>query len=198
MKDLAKIVLSFSLIALLAFGCEREVIEPMSDNVVEAEAKISPGKTITTEATAAVQIDMIDESTTVVGTMDVSNDADFIYLYTALSHGWLLSDAKIFAGDRNNLPRINGDMELEELPYQMHLQNPSMSATIHIPRGSLAICTDVAFWFRAQQFDWWGNPVAQIEGWAHGTTILDGYVFNYCSGSVAHNGQSIDLSSSTN
>lgn len=198
MKDFAKIVLSFSLLAVLAFGCEREVIEPISDNSVALEAKISPGNTVSTEVTAPAQIDLVDESSNVVGTLDVSNNSNFFYLYSSLSHGWLLTDAKIFAGDRNNLPKVNGSMDLEELPFQMHLQNPSMTSTVQIPRGPLALCNDFAFWFRAQQFDFWGNVVASIEGWANGTSILDGHVFTYCAGSVANNGQTNDFNTSIN
>lgn len=199
MKDFAKIVLSFSMIALLAFGCERETIEPVAANDVALEAKISPGNTVPVLATVPAQTDLVDESRNVVGTLNVSNDGNFIFLYTALSHGWLLTDAKFYAGHRNDLPKVNGNqMDLEELPFQMHLQNPAMTATMQIPRGPLALCNDIAVWFRAQQYDWWGNVTAQIEGWADGTSILNGYVFTYCAGSVPNNNHSNTGNSAVN
>ena len=199
MKDFFKIILTFTLIATLAFSCEREAIEPNTTNDIELEAKITVGNTVPALATSPIQQNLLNENGDIVGTLEVSNNTDFIYLATQFAHGWLLTDAKFYAGHRNNLPKVNGnEMDLEELPFQMHLQNPAAATTMQIPRSPLPMCTDYAVWFRAVQYDWWGNVAAQIEGWADGTAILNGFVFNYCAGSAPNVDRGISQNTATN
>jgi len=184
MKHFCRLTLTMALIATVLFGCDSTVVEKQSQSPI-LQAKIEEGDHFPqSEVLAPVVSDLKDLSDNVVGTLDITNDANYTYLRTSFSHGWQLKTIKIFLGDHSDLPKLNGGMmDLEEFPLKFALAQPQMVNTISVNRGSLGNCFDVCIWFHAVQLNFFGQEVAQIDGWAHGTSVLNGFYKNYCNSS---------------
>lgn len=181
---MSKLVTVFTLIAsvvILGTSCEREILEPTTQDT-EITARILDQNEVPTQSTnTPIQSTLIEEGGNVVGTFDISNTStDVMILNPRFTHGWLMTDAMIFVGDRNNVPKGGSNIVLEEMDFQFHLSNPRNQAVFQIPIGNQAPCFDVVFWFRAQQLDFFGQPVATTTGWADGNAILNGYFQNFC------------------
>ncbi len=181
MKKLLTFAIILSSIAILGSSCEREIVQPQTDAVDLTARILDENITPINQCATPTQINLINEGGNVMGTLEVSNSStDEMYLSNRMSHGWLLSDVMFFIGDRNDLPKGNGGIVLEEMPFQFHLGNPRMNAIFRVPIGNMAPCFDITLWFRAKQLDFFGNTVATADGWADGTSILDGHYLNFC------------------
>lgn len=181
MKKILTFAIALSALAILGSSCEREIIEPQTEQVDLTARIIDVNNTPQNLCATPTQINLVDEGASILGTMEVSNTStDELILNNRMSHGWLLSDVMFFIGDRNDLPKGNSGIVLEEMPYQFHLDNPRMNAIFRVAIGNQAPCFDITLWFRAKQLDFFGNTVAITEGWADGTSILDGHYMNFC------------------
>lgn len=182
MKKILTFAIAFAALAILGSSCERELVKPET-NQTDLSARILDVNAITPTNLCATptQINLVDEGSNPVGTLEITNTStDELYLNNRMTHGWLLTDVMFFVGNRNDLPKGNSTIVLEEMPYQFHLNNPRMSANFRVPIGNQAPCFDITLWFRAQQYDFFGNPVASTQGWADGTSILDGKYMSFC------------------
>lgn len=181
MKNLNLFILAIATIALFGTGCQREVIQTEASQADLSAHILNGTQTPTNLCATPTQLNLIDDGGTIVGTLEVSNNnQDELYLSTRFTHGWLMTDIMFFVGDRNDIPKGDSKIELEELPFQFHLQSPKMSTEIRVPIGNQAPCFDISVWFRAYQYDFFGNPISEIEGWANGTSILNGFYSSFC------------------
>ncbi len=181
MKKLFTFAIVIASVAVLGSSCEREVIQPETQNV-DLTARVLDNSTTPQNLCATpVQSGLAEEGGNLIGTLDISNTStDKMFLDTRLTHGWLISDVMIFVGNRNDLPKGNGGIVLEEMDYQFHFSNPRNQAVFQIPIGNQPPCFDVVVWFRAKQLNFFGQTVATTQGWADGTSILNGYYQNFC------------------
>ena len=181
MKKLVTLAIAIATIAVLGSSCEREIIEPQSQDI-DLTARVMDGNQAPQNTCATPQsVSLKEEAGNVIGTLEISNTStDEMFLNSRLNHGWLLTDVMFYVGDRNNLPKGNSDIVLEEMPYQFHLANPRIQSIFQVPIGNQAPCFDVVFWFRAKQYNFFGQVVATTQGWADGTSILDGYYQSFC------------------
>jgi|GEM_PF-7051271 len=181
MKKLSLLVLAIATLTIFGTGCQREVIQPEAVQNDLTARILNENEAPTNLCASPSQFNLVSKSGSLVGTLEVSNsNQDELYLGTRFSHGWLMTDIMFYVGDRNDMPKGDSKIELEEMPYQFHLQAPKMSTEIRVPIGNQAPCFDVVVWFRAAQYDFFGNPIGEIEGWADGTSILDGYYSSFC------------------
>ena len=154
-----------------------------NDNaILQLKAKVEEGDQIPADlALAPVSNDLVDESGSVIGTLDVTEDANYVYLRNALVHGWQIKKLRIFIGNRQDIPIVNGGtMDVDEFPLKFDHSTPQMICTVSINRGSVTGCNDISVYFQAVQLNFFGTEIAQPEGWADGISILNGYYFNHC------------------
>lgn len=180
------VIALFTLIALISFSCQKEVIRPASDNNTP-EISASTGHEghyrPAVQCGASVFTDFIDNAATGYGSIEVLNDNKNLYVLVDMNHGWLLQSAMIFADNSANLPKAyGGTIEIEEFPFQfMHTRQVS-EFTYSIPLSSINTCSDITIYAQAVQLDFFGNVQNTATLWADGTSVLDGFTFQYCAG----------------
>lgn len=181
MKNICQFTLTLVLMLGLLSSCDNGIVEKQSQ-APDLHAKIEVGNQVPENMTQTPMVmDLKDLSDNVVGTLDVFNDANYVYLRQSFAHGWQLKSCKVFVGNHSDVPKVNGGMmDLEEFPLQMAMGTPEMVSTISLNRSNLTSCYDVCIWFHAVQLNFFGQEVAQIDGWASGNPILNGFYFNHC------------------
>lgn len=180
-----KSITTLLLIALIAFGCQKEIITPDNNQGPELWAGSQDGLFRPDQQCGSSQIsDIVDENAVSFGSLEILNDEDNIYLLATMNHGWLLQGVKVYAGNSVNIPKGNGGaMQLEEFPFQWAHSRLTGASTYVISKNGLAGCTDFVFFAQAVQTDMWSNITQSRELWGDGNSVLNGFSANYCQGS---------------
>jgi hypothetical protein len=117
------------------------------------------------------------------GTVEILNDAEELYILTDMNNGWFLRDVKIFAGDPQDLPKANGGLiEREEFPIQVNHASRVDRFTYTMSTANLNNCFGVTIWAHAVRLNMMGHEIGSVDVWANGTSVLDGFSYQYCSG----------------
>lgn len=176
------IFLTTTLLSLFFFGCEKEVIVPQTNDApvvnLSTEGHIRPSVQCGSSAYTT-----LNNGATSYGNVEILNNAEQVYILTDMNNGWLLQSVKIFVGNSVNLPKgFGGVIELEEFPFQMIHPRMVDKYTYTLPVASLPTCFGVTIWAKAAQVNMFGQVTNQVDLWANGASVLNGFSFQYCKG----------------
>ena len=124
----------------------------------------------------------LKDGTTDLGSLEMLNSSENIYLIFDLNQFKYLDELKVFKGDIGNLPMdSDGNVDLENFGFQSLLSQPLNEYTMISGLSSTPSCTDFVVWARITTRGIFGNVTATNYAWVTGTPIANGYTFNYCS-----------------
>lgn len=183
-------ILTITLLSLAFFGCQKEIITPESNNepiiAQSLEGHVRPVQQCGTSAFTT-----FNNGATSYGSIEILNDAEQLYILTDMNNGWLLQSIKIFAGNTLDIPKAyGGTIELEEFPFQMLHPRRVDKYTYTLPMASLPACFGVTIWAKATQVNMFGQVTNQVNLWANGSPVLNGFSFQYCKGVCSFTGPS--------
>ncbi len=177
----AKFFLTVSLLALLAFGCQKEMIVPATESATlqsSLEGHFRPASQCGSSAFTT-----FSDGTSSFGSIEVLNSAEELFILTDMNNGWFLRDVKIFAGNPLDLPKGNtGDIQVEEFPIQINHTTRVDRATYNLSTATLDPCYGITIWAHAVRLNMMGHEIGSVDVWANGSAVLNGYSFQYCGG----------------
>jgi hypothetical protein len=175
-------ILTITLLTLFTFGCQKEVLTTDNqDRLVmgSVEGHFRPAQQCGTSAFT----NLVNGGTS-YGSLEILNDGENLYILTDMNDEWLLTNVKIFADNSVNLPKgSNGLIQMEEFPFQMVHANMVDEFTYTLPISGLPSCMGITVWAQASQVDMFGSVINQVNLWADGAAVLDGFSYQYCKGS---------------
>lgn len=176
-----KAVLGISTLALFAFGCQKEIVRPQ-DTAVEIQGSIEGIQRPANPCGTSAFTNFVDATNTVIGSVEVLNTDNEMFLLMDMTGSWLLKGVKVFVGNSINLPKTgSGMIEIEEFPFQYIHNRAQDKTTIRVDISSLALCNGISIYGQAVKLNQFGNVVQSRNIWADGTNVLNGKMFNYCS-----------------
>lgn len=189
------IFLTTTLLSLFFFGCEKEVILPQTNDAPELSLS-TEGHSRPVSQCGSSAFTTFNNGATSYGSIEILNNAEQLFILTDMNNGWLLQNVKIFVGNPINLPKgYGGVIELEEFPFQMIHTRMVDKYTYTLPIASLPTCFGVTIWAKAAQVNMFGQVTNQVDLWANGSSVLNGFSFQYCKGTcfVSSNGTQSDI-----
>jgi hypothetical protein len=176
-----RFIFTLSILALLAFSCQKECIRPESNT--PTEMKCVEGIFRPAQQCGASAFTTLKSAGADYGSVEILNDAEQVYIITQMNADWFLADVKIFVGDANNIPRGNGGViQLEEFPLQINHPGRVAEYTYTMNTANMGACVGVTVWARAVQMNMLGDEIASVDLWADGSQTLNGYSYQYCKG----------------
>lgn len=184
------VFLTITLLSLTFFGCQKEIIAP-EGNSEPVIAQSLEGHVRPVQQCGSSSFTTFVNAGTSYGSIEILNDAEQLYILTDMNNGWLLQSTKIFAGTTTDLPKAyGGTIELEEFPFQMLHPRRVDKFTYTLPMASLPACFGVTVWAKATQVNMFGQVTNQVNLWANGSPVLNGFSFQYCKGVCSFTGTS--------
>jgi hypothetical protein len=178
---------SLLLITALAFGCEKEVITPDANTPTAAlngiEDLIRPDVQCGTSRFS----DIKNNNGDLYGTVEILNDADYIYMLIEMEHGKFLDAIQVYFGDQASIPNNGTNIVMEDFQFQAVTDRGATRYTVIMPHSSLSSCSDIVLWAQASERNMFGNTTSTSVTWMSGIAIYDGSFFKYCLGSCGSN-----------
>lgn len=180
-KRLLVTVAAFALLTVIIISCKKAAVEP-----VQSKEDIVTGRTVEGGCTPT-SVTLMAGQTINAGTVEVTNDADFIYVTYTTADGWLLTQTHLYVGDCALIPVNNpGNPIPGQFPYNSAHSNIS-TYTYQVPISAIGLgnCGCVAAHAVVVKLDASGHVIAQQTGWGNGTVINPGgnwgMKFDYCT-----------------
>jgi hypothetical protein len=167
-------------IAFVAFGCEKEVIRPESDNNIQASSFHFINRP-PLQCGPSVFSSMKDGAQN-LGSIEILNNSSELYLIFNMNQFKFIEELKVYTGDASNMP-IDGDgnLSLENFGFQQVLTSAANDYTLVLPLSSMASCADLVVWARVSTKNMFGQTTATNYTWMTGASIANGYMMNYCA-----------------
>lgn len=191
-----KSLLSVAAVLLLAsflISCEKTNTDPALATVSNSQptngsgVEITPGRTIT-GGCDPTEVTLIAGQNINAGTINVSNDANYIYVTYNSSNGYVLTQAHLYVGACALIP-VNGQGNPipGHFPYSATIPNLT-TYTFQVPFSVIGTgnCGCVAAHCVLVKYDTNGNIIDTQTGWGNGSRINPhggnwGMSFNYCT-----------------
>jgi len=179
-KRLLFAVATFALLTVAIVSCKKTAVEPAQSKDELTGRVIEGGCTPTSVTLMAGQ-------TINAGTVEVTNDADFIYVTYTTTDGWLLTQTHMYVGDCALIPTNNpGNPIPGQFPYNgVHSNVTTYTYQVPISAIGLGNCGCVAAHAVVVKLDASGHVIATQTGWGNGTVINPGgnwgMKFDYCT-----------------
>lgn len=159
-------VLGVASLFILA-SCQTDVLEENSTNFqasTTSSYKMSGGCSET--------FTLYGGQTIPVGTLEVSNDADSIYVVYTTTGGWELVETQLYVGDLAGLPaNKNGMPKIGQFPYKANHSGSTTTYSYSIPVDDNISCYSVAAHASVQLVQ--GGTVVQSEtAWSEGVRLV--------------------------
>lgn len=120
-----------------------------------------------------------------MGTLDVTNDENFLYVTFNFTGDWHMGQTHLFVGDVADIPTNNAGNPIPgQFPYA-ESHHPAVQAyTYTISLDELDSCYAIAAHTEAELHDVDGNVIQTETGWSHGTEFNGnswGWYSEYCT-----------------
>jgi hypothetical protein len=166
-------------IAVLTFGCEKEMIRPEGNAAPEATC-FPYAQRPPVQCGSSVFATMNDGASS-LGTVEILNNSSDLYLIFNLNMGRYLEEVKIYNGDVNNMPLdADGNVQMEQFGFQQLLSSPANDYTLTFPLSGMSSCTDIMIWARISTRNLFGQVIATDYAWMSGTPASNGFSTNFC------------------
>jgi hypothetical protein len=162
------------------FSCKKET--PLPEQLNAETSKVDIDNCVGTEVVlkAGQTID--------AGTIEVTNDADYIYVTYTTANGYLLTQTHLFAGNCALVPvNNNGNPMPGQFPYKT-VHNYATSYTYQIPVSTIGLgnCGCIAAHAVVVKLGANGQVIEQQTGWGNGVRINPnggnwGMKFDFCT-----------------
>jgi len=179
-----KLLFATAVFALLTItSCKKAAIESESAPVKE---DIVTGRTVEGGCTPT-SVTLLAGQTINAGSVDVTNDSNFIYVTYTPANGWLLTQTHLYVGDCALIPVNNpGNPIPGQFPYNStHSYVSTYTYQVPISTIGLGNCGCIAAHAVIVQLNASGQVIAQQTGWGNGTVINPGgnwgMKFDYCT-----------------
>ena len=129
--------------------------------------------------------EMFGGQTTYVGSLDVMNDDEFLYVQFHFQDGWYAGATHLYVGLLSALPTNASNVPPPgQFPYVEAHKPAQQIITYRIPLTDLDSCFIIAAHGEALLFDEQGNQVQEETSWSYGTAFPDcprwGWYSTYC------------------
>lgn len=167
-------------IALVAFGCEKEVITPENNQPAITGSYHYIQRPIAA-CGPSVFNDLRDGATN-LGTLEITNSSTELYLIFNLNNFKFLEEVKIFTDDASNMPMDDdGNIDVERFGFMQSLTSAANDYTLTMPLSSMPTCMDIMIRARVSTRNMWGQTTGINYVWMTGTPVANGYMFHYCA-----------------
>jgi hypothetical protein len=171
--------------ALLAYGCQKELIRPENNQPTGQNSGVSQVVRPDLQCGNSVMATLNDGANS-LGTIEMLNDDQTFYMIFEMGIDQFIDEIKVYSGDANSAPLdADGNILLEGFPYQYLLSNPASEYTFMIPAADHRSCDVFAVWARVSTRDMFGQVISTQEAWISGTPLSNGFCTPYCLSSCA-------------
>lgn len=175
-------------IATITFSCSKELDDVRQDNtniqLSGHEGHLRPD----VQCGTSRYTDIEDSEGNVLGSVEILNGSDQIFVLIDMNHGQFLDQLKVFFGTAASIPLDqSGNMLFEEFQFQTVIANGSSQYSVVMPIGSLPTCADIVIWSQVSQRNMFGQVTSQEEAWGAGIPIHNGQFYKYCVSSCSTN-----------
>jgi hypothetical protein len=175
-KTLALIVC----LALVTFGCQKEMITPESD-APTAQFGGNPFMQRPIAQCGSSVLGSMKSGATNLGTAEMLNGDGQFYVIMDMNNYKFIEQIKIFVGDMAQLPyNTDGGLLLEAFPYQYQMPNPANIYTFTIPTNTISTCNEVVVWARVSTRNIFGQVTSTVDTWMSGTPVANGFSTPFC------------------
>ncbi|MFN8395364.1 MAG: hypothetical protein U0176_12035 [Bacteroidia bacterium] len=167
-------------IALVAFGCEKEVITPESNEPTISGSYHYIQRPVA-QCGPSIFNDLRDGATN-LGTLEITNSSSELYLIFNLNNFKFLEEVKVFTQDASNMPMDDdGNIDVERFGFMQTLTTAANDYTLTLPLSSMPTCMDIMVRARVSTRNMWGQTTGINYVWMTGTPVANGFMFHYCA-----------------
>lgn len=177
------LVLSVATTFGFLISCEKENIQPLQDNAIKSadeDEELFPKTDICSEI---IQKDLLIGDRQKAGDVYIFNDAKYLYVHVSAGKFFLLKNAYLFVGSREELPiTISGDLAFRRFNYIRLADNYSVARRFRVPLALLDGRVVVSLKVETKR-EFGESSIANLnEAWADGRPFgitKFGRVFSY-------------------
>ena len=179
------------ILTLAFFSCQKVSTEPDQQNAttqLTPGPQPDPGRITPGGGCPPTEVTLIAGQTINAGTVNVTNDAVYIYVTYETANGYTLTQTHLYVGDCALVPVNNqGNPIPGHFPYSStHTNITSFTYQVPISAISAGTCGCIAAHAVVVKLDPNGNIIEQQTGWGNGRRINPnagnwGMKFDYCS-----------------
>ena len=176
-----KITTLFAVLSLLVFSsCEKEIIlpetaQPTTEAIFGLNNPANP-------CGVTEYANYVTGSGTTLGNAEILNNSKDLYIQTELSHGWVITGIKAFAGKLSQMPlTAAGNPNVEAFPIKPYFSRNTNIASVRIPLQNLPACYDVCVFVQIAELDLFGNILNDDSVWLQGNAIGNGMTLPHCT-----------------
>lgn len=175
-----QIVLILLFIGAVMTGCEKEIIEPMTDttelNLQARAGQVYPDQSCGPSRSGT----LADESGNIYGAAEILNDEVNIYIVLTMHNGFFLESLFANFGTTADIPVDGTTMVMEDFMFQDYIQGGKTTYTVIFPTAALPVCNDVVLHANVSERNMFGQTVATHETWLGTNPVYNGYFYKYC------------------
>ena len=117
-----------------------------------------------------------------MGNAEILNDTKDLYIQSELSHGWIITNVKAYAGKLSQMPlTAAGNPDVEKFPIKPFFTRNTNIASVRIPLQNLPACYDVCVFIQIVEIDLFGNILNDDAIWLQGNAIGNGMSLPHCT-----------------
>ena len=152
----------------LALSCSKD--DNLAIPETDQQAR-SPEQIALTPCGTPLTVDLIAIQTMDIGSVEVSNTADNLYVTYSSEDGWLMLNTHLFVGEFTDLPMTpSGNPKVGDFPYKEVFSNYPTEVTFEIPLSLLTENYTIAAHAELALIED-GVIVEEVTAWGEGTTF---------------------------
>ena len=179
-------IFSFAVLMITLVSCQKESVSRITP--VETNSYSIANARYSSFGCPIVEVPFIAGQNINAGTIEVSNDANFIYVTYNTANGYVLTQTHLYVGNCEAIPvNAKGNPVPGRFPYK-NIHNNATSFTYQVPISAIGFgtCGCIAAHAAVVKLDSFGKVVDAQTAWGAGTAITPGNgnwgtKFSYCT-----------------
>ncbi len=168
------------LLAIVAFGCQKEMIQPESD-APAAQYGGNPSLQRPLAQCGASVFAAMKAGPVSLGTVEMLNDASQLYMIFDMNNFKFIEQIKIYVGDLGQMPVDGaGNILVEAFPVQYQMGIPANEYTFTLANEDISTCNDIIVWARVSTRNIFGQVTSTVDTWMSGNAIANGFETPFC------------------
>lgn len=175
-----KFLAGLLLIAVVAFGCQKEIIRPESAGG-DLQAYLAPPSFRAISPCGQSMFTSFQSGSVVLGDAEISNDGDFMYVTIHMAPNSFMDELQVFSGEASTVPvDVTGAIDFMQFGFTQSMGSPTSDMTVVIPVAGLPACPDIIIHSTITTIV--PNTLISTteEVWASGTTLYNGQMNSFC------------------
>lgn len=190
MKKNINLILTAACLAFALSSCQKTSITELNQATTAPQPKTDNGEILIGgkepgEECTPTTVSLMAGQHINVGSVSVTNDAEYIYVTYTTTGNWVLSQTHLYVGACHLIPVNNsGNPRIGHFPYRSGHANLN-TYTYRVPATAIINCGCIAAHAVVKKLNGSGNVVQTETAWGNGTQITPGgswaMKFAYCA-----------------